>query len=60
VPGQFDRPRGCLFSPRCRFAFDACRRVAPRRAPPKLSSALCHTPLEHGVPRTAATQEAGL
>jgi dipeptide transport system ATP-binding protein len=59
VPGQFDRPRGCLFSPRCRFAFDACRRVAPRRAPPEFGSALCHTPLEHGVPRTAATQEAG-
>ena len=36
VPGQFDRPRGCLFSPRCRFAFDACRRIAPRRAPPEL------------------------
>jgi dipeptide transport system ATP-binding protein len=59
VPGQFDRPRGCLFSPRCRFAFDACRRVAPRRAPPDLGSALCHTPLEHGVPQTAAMQEAG-
>jgi dipeptide transport system ATP-binding protein len=59
VPGQFDRPRGCLFSPRCRFTFDACRRVAPRRAPPELGFALCHTPLEHGVPQTAAMQEAG-
>ena len=29
VPGQFDRPRGCLFAPRCAFAFDACRRAAP-------------------------------
>jgi dipeptide transport system ATP-binding protein len=59
VPGQFDRPHGCLFSPRCAFAFDLCRRVAPRRAPPELGSALCHTPLEHGVPQTAAMQEAG-
>ena len=33
VPGQFDRPRGCLFAPRCAFAFDACRRAAPGRAP---------------------------
>ena len=42
-----------------RFAFDACRRVAPRRAAPNLGAALCHTPLEHGVPQTSALQEAG-
>jgi dipeptide transport system ATP-binding protein len=59
VPGQFDRPQGCLFSPRCHFAFDACRRVAPRRASPTLGAALCHTPLEHGVPRAPALQGAG-
>jgi dipeptide transport system ATP-binding protein len=53
VPGQFDRPHGCLFSPRCHFAFDACRRVAPRRAAPNLGAALCHTPLEHGVPHAS-------
>ena len=46
VPGQFDRPRGCLFSPRCGFAFDACRDVAPRPAradarPRALSHAAC-------------------
>jgi dipeptide transport system ATP-binding protein len=59
VPGQFDRPQGCLFSPRCHFAFDACRRVAPRRAAPDLGAALCHTPLERGVPQTSALQGAG-
>jgi dipeptide transport system ATP-binding protein len=32
VPGQFDRPKGCLFEPRCEFAFSACR-AAPRRWP---------------------------
>jgi dipeptide transport system ATP-binding protein len=58
VPGQFDRPRGCLFSPRCKFVFDACRKIAPRRAAPDLGSALCHTPLEQGVPRPAAMQDA--
>jgi dipeptide transport system ATP-binding protein len=51
VPGQFDRPRGCLFSPRCAIAFEACRRVAPRRALPELGRALCHTPLKQGVPQ---------
>jgi dipeptide transport system ATP-binding protein len=29
VPGQFDRPSGCLFSPRCRS-----RRALRREAPP--------------------------
>src|SRR5271167_4019296 len=59
VPGQFDRPRGCLFAPRCKFAFDACRRLAPRRSSPSLGSARCLTPLARGVPQTAAMQEAG-
>ncbi len=59
VPGQFDRPRGCLFAPRCGFAFDACRRLAPRPASPDLGSALCHTPLKRGIPQARALQEAG-
>ncbi len=50
VPGQFDRPRGCLFAPRCGFAFAACHHVAPRRASPEFGRALCHTPLARGVP----------
>ena len=32
VPGQFDRPAGCLFSPRCTFATDLCRKVRPAAA----------------------------
>jgi dipeptide transport system ATP-binding protein len=51
VPGQHNRPDGCLFSPRCAFAFDLCRRTAPAPASVALGRALCHTPLEHGVPR---------
>ncbi len=58
VPGQFDRPRGCLFSPRCAFAFPACHRIAPRRAGADLGAALCHTPLKAGVPVPSALQEA--
>jgi dipeptide transport system ATP-binding protein len=50
VPGLSDRPSGCLFSPRCAFVFDECRRSAPGRAIPVLGRALCHTPLVHGVP----------
>jgi dipeptide transport system ATP-binding protein len=45
VPGQFDRPRGCLFAPRCEFAFAACRASAPPRAAAALGSARCWAPL---------------
>ncbi len=55
VPGQFDRPAGCVFSPRCGFAFELCRREAPRPASATLGGALCHTPLVKGEPlRTPA------
>ncbi len=50
VPGQFDRPEGCLFSPRCRFATDDCRSRAPDRQEAKLGQALCHYPLKDGAP----------
>ncbi|MBV8441807.1 MAG: ABC transporter ATP-binding protein [Hyphomicrobiales bacterium] len=58
VPGQFDRPRGCLFSPRCAFAFDQCRRVAPARAGEALGRARCHTPLVDGIPIASRTEQA--
>lgn len=41
VPGQFDRPTGCLFSPRCSYAADLCRTTVP----PMQMHALCHYPL---------------
>ena len=50
VPGQFDRPPGCLFAPRCAFVFDACRRSAPGPASAALGRARCFTPLEAGQP----------
>jgi dipeptide transport system ATP-binding protein len=50
VPGQFDRPPGCLFSPRCRFATELCRTSEPAPASAELGSALCHYPLDNGVP----------
>jgi dipeptide transport system ATP-binding protein len=50
VPGQFNRPPACLFSPRCRFATDLCRTIVPPAQPPNLGSALCHYPLLGGRP----------
>ncbi|QCO54969.1 ABC transporter ATP-binding protein [Pseudorhodobacter turbinis] len=45
VPGQFDRPKGCLFSPRCALADDRCRSTPPVPCGPELGLARCHYPL---------------
>ncbi|MDH3743271.1 MAG: ABC transporter ATP-binding protein [Hyphomicrobiales bacterium] len=50
VPGQFDRPSGCLFSPRCQLATPACTSSVPERKDENLGSALCHYPLKRGKP----------
>ena len=41
VPGQFDRPKGCLFSPRCAYATDLCASTPPIMN----QGALCHYPI---------------
>jgi len=46
VPGQFDRPAGCLFEPRCEFAQPACR-AAPPPQHPMLGDARCLAPLDN-------------
>ncbi|HMB47814.1 MAG TPA: ABC transporter ATP-binding protein [Afifellaceae bacterium] len=46
VPGQGDRPDGCLFNPRCRLADERCRTLAPPRQSDGLGEALCHYPLD--------------
>lgn len=45
VPGQFDRPAGCLFSPRCKYADDKCRANPPPPLGPDLGHARCFYPL---------------
>ncbi|RLJ59931.1 dipeptide transport system ATP-binding protein [Litoreibacter meonggei] len=45
VPGQFDRPAGCLFSPRCKFADATCKSTAPKPCSAELGHARCHYPL---------------
>ena len=46
VPGAGDRPRGCLFNPRCPIASDICRTVPPALAPDRGGRVRCHTPLD--------------
>ncbi|MEZ5925926.1 MAG: ABC transporter ATP-binding protein [Hyphomicrobiaceae bacterium] len=53
VPGLFDRPTGCLFHPRCRFASEACRSIEPPRMGADLGEALCHYPLHDALAESA-------
>jgi len=45
VPGQHDRPTGCPFNPRCRYATEHCREVEPVAADDDPARTLCHYPL---------------
>jgi dipeptide transport system ATP-binding protein len=48
VPGQFDRPIGCLFSPRCKFAHETCKSTPPMPGGADLGYVRCHYPLHVG------------
>lgn len=45
VPGQFDRPQGCLYSPRCAQVQDRCKTASPEVVA-SLGFARCHYPLQ--------------
>jgi len=51
VPGQLDRPGGCLFHPRCGYATERCTREEPKLDGPPTPGARCHYALERGVPQ---------
>ena len=59
VPGQFDRPPGCLFAPRCAFATALCQ-TPPAPASAALGRALCFTPLRHGQAVPAQDPQIGV
>ena len=46
VPGQYDRPDGCLLSPRCPYAAERCRREQPRLEGEPDRQARCFFPLD--------------
>jgi dipeptide transport system ATP-binding protein len=48
VPGIDDRPRGCLFNPRCRFRVDTCVVDPPALGGTPGAYARCHFPLDEG------------
>ncbi len=47
VPGQHDRPTGCLFSPRCASAQTLCHSQAPQASDKFVGLARCHFPIEY-------------
>jgi dipeptide transport system ATP-binding protein len=46
VPGQYDRPHGCLLSPRCEYATERCRREQPALEGHAGRKVRCHFPLD--------------
>lgn len=48
VPGQYDRPSGCLLSPRCPYAVARCQVERPLLAGASGSAVRCHFPLDDG------------
>jgi len=52
IPGPYDRPMGCLFSPRCAYATEFSRRVPPELRAWQGGRIRCHYPL--GDPQRAA------
>lgn len=45
VPGRYDRPQGCLLSPRCPYVQDNCRTVRPALEPHVRGAVRCFYPL---------------
>ncbi len=45
VPGQFDRPKGCMFAPRCSIATELCHTTPPPVGGAEIGFARCHTPI---------------
>ena len=46
VPGQYDRPAGCLLSPRCPYAKARCSEVRPALKGTPEAQVRCHFPLD--------------
>jgi len=57
VPGQFDKPSGCLFAPRCKYSTRHCIAKTPEPAADELGRALCHYPLRDGAPMNHPGEE---
>src|SRR5262249_12524487 len=57
VPGLFDRPKGCLFAPRCAYATGHSRSVQPQLREWKGGHVRCHYPLGDASRSERITQD---
>jgi dipeptide transport system ATP-binding protein len=61
VPGLYDRPSGCLFSPRCSYANDSLCQTRPDLQTVQNGVVRCHYPVgdahSNGISTTVATTE---
>ncbi|MFV0431354.1 MAG: ABC transporter ATP-binding protein [Alphaproteobacteria bacterium] len=48
VPGKYDRPKGCLFNPRCRYVTETCKQTPPELVTNGHHRVRCHYPLGQG------------
>ena len=46
VPGRYDRPIGCLLSPRCPYVQERCQQQRPALEPHERGAARCFFPLQ--------------
>jgi dipeptide transport system ATP-binding protein len=60
VPGLYDRPEGCLFSPRCAYATEHSRQVRPHLRPWMGGQIRCHYPLGDPQRERAIAQDGAL
>ncbi|MGB6241408.1 MAG: dipeptide ABC transporter ATP-binding protein [Castellaniella sp.] len=57
VPGRYDRPQGCLLSPRCPYATEHCRQEEPALHGHEDRQVKCHYPLDdQGLPTGQSTE----
>ena len=54
VPGLYDRPTGCLFSPRCIYANRHCRDERPALREWQTGWVRCHAPLGEAIAESVA------
>ena len=58
VPGQYDRPAGCLLAPRCAYADARCQREAPPLIAEGAAQVRCFMPLNPAAPAASPAEPA--
>ena len=58
VPGQYDRPKGCLLAPRCAYAKEQCQREMPAVRNLGQAEVRCFMPLNSGTPVVSNSESA--